>query len=206
MHDNEEIRGEGRQAHRRAVRQDHRKHREHGGEHRHDRREYAEKTNPFYFSVIVGAFAGLFWGLARWLAAGFKFTMVPQAFLADPFVRRNVLASAGWQWIGLLLFIAMSVVAALVYWLLLGRLRGPWPGIAFGAAWWALLFLVLGPRTGLAEPVQTLGWPTIITELCLYIIWGLFIGYSIAFEFNDEAAREPIGKPGKSGREPQPSS
>lgn len=175
-------------------------------ENRQERHEGSGRTNPISFSILVGLFAGLFWGLARWLAAGFRFTMVPQAFLADPFMKRSDLAGAGWQWFGLLLFILMSVVAALVYWLVFGRLRGPWPGIAFGAAWWALLFLALGPWIGLVEPIRTLGWQTTITELCLYLVWGLFIGYSIAFEMHDEAAREPASSSGKNGRNPQAAS
>lgn len=179
-----------------------------GGRRRENRvgQERVRPSHPLAFSMVVGLFAGIFWGLTRWLAAGFHFTTVPQAFLADPFVRRSVLASTGWQWFGLLLFIVMSVVAAIVYLLVLGRLSGPWPGIIFGAAWWGLLFIVLGPRIGLVEPIRKLGWSTIITELCLYLVWGLFIGYSIAFEFHDEAAREPASKPDQGGREPQTAS
>lgn len=192
MRDSEEIRDENR---------DEKRH-----ESAYSRRDESRGSNPIVFSIVVGFFAGLFWGFARWLAAGFRFTTVPQAFLADPFVKRSVLASVGWQWIGLLLFILMSVVAAIIYWGVLGRLIGPWPGILFGAAWWALLFLAFGPQVGLVEPLRTLGWRTIITEICLYLLWGLFIGYSIAFEFHDEAAREPAGTAGRRGREPQPAS
>jgi len=171
-----------------------------------DRPVGGEGSNPFVFSIVVGFFAGLFWGFTRWLTAGFGFTTVPQAFLADPFVRRTVLAGAGWQWFGLLLFIVMSIIAALVYWVVLGRLSGPWPGILFGAAWWAMLFLAFGPQVGLVEPLRKLGWQTIITEFCLYLVWGLFIGYSIAFEYHDEAAREPAGTAGRRGREPRAAS
>jgi len=159
--------------------------------------------HPAVFSLVTGLFAGLFWGFVRWFAVSLHFTKVPQAFLADAWVRRSALGSAGWQWLGLALFAAMSIVAALLYWLLLGRLRGPWPGMIFGAAWWAMLFLVIGPPTGTTDPVRSLGWNSIITELCLYVVWGLFIGYSYAFEFHDEAGREPAGGSG-GDRQPEP--
>nr|WP_238357517.1 YqhR family membrane protein [Cohnella zeiphila] len=176
-----------------------------GSKERRDRVRRRERGHsyPAVFSLSIGFFAGIFWGLARWFAVSLNFTKVPQAFLVDAWVKRSTLHSAGWHWIGLLLFVVMSVVAAMLYWLLLGRLHGPWPGLFFGAAWWAMLFLVVGPPTGTTEPVRTLGWNSIFTELCLYLIWGLFIGYSYAFEFHDESAREPKGSSGKRGG-PQP--
>ncbi|WP_051318401.1 YqhR family membrane protein [Cohnella thermotolerans] len=162
--------------------------------------------HPALFSMLIGFFAGVLWGFIRWFAVGLHFTKVPQAFLADPFVRRSLLGSAGWEWIGLLLFIVMSVFAGLIYWLFFGRLSGPWPGIAFGALWWVMLFYVVGPPTGTVEAAAALGWRTLVAELCLYLVWGLFIGYSIAFEYHDEAAREPTAKASQGGREPQPAS
>lgn len=175
-------------------------------DHRDNRRANGGETNPIVFATIIGFFAGLFWGVARWLAVSFKFTEVPQAFLADPFVRRAALSGGWWQAFGLLLFILMSIVAAIVYWFVLGRLSGPWPGLVFGAAWWALVFFVVGPAWGMVQAPGTLRWSTHITEFCLYLVWGLFIGYSIAFEFHDEAAREPKGKADSGGRKAQPAS
>lgn len=41
-------------------------------------------TNPFYFSVELGFFAGLIWGGARWLMYVLHFTKVLPGFLAEP--------------------------------------------------------------------------------------------------------------------------
>jgi len=30
--------------------------------------------------------------------------------------------------------------------------------------------------------------------LCLFVLWGMFIGYSIALEFTDDRIREPFRK------------
>jgi Conserved membrane protein YqhR. len=157
------------------------------------------------YALQIGFFAGVIWGLVRWLAVSLNLTRVPQAFLADPWVRREALNSIVWHVTGLALFIVMSLVAALVYLLVLGNLRGPWPGILFGGAWWALLFLWIGPLTGMTKPVRAIGWNSIACELGIYLCWGLFIGYSIAFEFHDEASREPAGK-ASGGRKAQPAS
>lgn len=106
---------------------------------------------------------------------------------------------------GYVLFILMSIVAAYVYWALLGRLGGPWPGLLFGALWWGLLFFWLGPLTGAVPPLREIGLSSIVTECALYLIWGLFIGFSYAFEYHDEQAREPKQAGGGGGDgEPQP--
>lgn len=153
-------------------------------------------------SLKIGLFAGVIWGLVRWLATGLNFTRVTQAYLLDPFVERKLLGSFWWQFAGWLAFIAMSVVAALVYWLLLGRLKGPWPGLLFGAGWWGIFYALAGPLIGAVPSLRTIGWDSMTTDFCLYAVWGLFIGYSIAFELHDEFEREPANSPAKDGAQP----
>ncbi|MFC4302663.1 YqhR family membrane protein [Cohnella boryungensis] len=159
-------------------------------------------TRPVPFSIKIGFFAGLIWGLARWLAAGLHLTNVSQAFLLDPFVPRKLLGGLYWQAAGLVAFIVMSMLAALIYLGILRRLRGPWPGLWFGAGWWGLLYAWAGPYIGALPPLKRIGGNSMATDLCLFLMWGLFIGYSIAFELHDEANREPT-KPSGTGS-PQP--
>lgn len=151
------------------------------------------RTEPVSFCLYIGFFAGLIWGLVRWLAVALNFTKVPAAFLADPWVKRSALTQMPWQLLGLGLFILMSMAAAFLYYALLRRLRGPWPGLAFGGVWWAVLYAWLGPVAGAVPPLKRIGWDSIITDFCLFVTWGLFIGYSIAYEYHNEFEREPAG-------------
>ncbi len=162
--------------------------------HRNGRNNGPKPTHPILFSMKIGFFAGLIWGLVRWLATGLNFTSVIHAFLLDPFFPRKWLAGFYWQAAGLASFIVMSVVAALLYVIILGGLRGPWPGIFFGAAWWGLVYAWAGPAIGAVPPLAEIGWNSIVTDFCLFVIWGLFIGFSIAFELHNEAEREPAKK------------
>ncbi|WP_373230502.1 YqhR family membrane protein [Cohnella sp.] len=149
---------------------------------------------PIVYSLKIGFFAGIIWGLVRWLSTGLNFTKVNQAFLLDPFVKREVLGGILWQAAGLAAFIVMSIVAALIYFLVLGRFKGPWPGLLMGIAWWGLVYAFAGPIIGAVPPLQQIGWNSIVTDFCLFMMWGLFIGYSIAFEFHNESDREPQKK------------
>ncbi|WP_256757151.1 YqhR family membrane protein [Cohnella sp. WQ 127256] len=161
-------------------------------------------TQPILYSLKIGFFAGLIWGLIRWLATGLNFTSVTQAFLLDPFVPRKHLGGFYWQAAGLGMFIMMSMIAALLYIVLLKSLRGPWPGLWFGALWWAIIYAWVGPMIGAVPPLNQIGWSSIVTDFCLFLMWGLFIGFSISFEFHNEAEREPSGK--SAGKSAQPSS
>ncbi|WP_164472713.1 YqhR family membrane protein [Cohnella candidum] len=147
-------------------------------------------TEPVVYCLKIGFFAGVIWGAVRWLAVAMNFTRVPQAFLVDPWVRRSALYHVTWQLVGYALFIGMSIVAAFAYYLVFRRFRGPAAGIAFGLGWWALLYLSIGPMMKAVPPLGKIGWNSLITDMCLFTVWGLFIGYSIAYEFNDDSRRE----------------
>jgi uncharacterized membrane protein YagU involved in acid resistance len=148
-------------------------------------------TNPIRHCLHIGIAAGVFWGLIRWLAVAMNLTRIPVAFLLDPWVKRNVLHLGYWQFAGFVAFLLMSIVAAYVYYGLFRRFRGPLPGLLFGVGWWAVFYAWIGPIAGMVPPLRQIGWDSLITDACLFLMWGLFIGFSIAFEFHDEETREP---------------
>ncbi|WP_151734330.1 YqhR family membrane protein [Paenibacillus tengchongensis] len=148
-----------------------------------------KQTNPWFFAMELGFFAGAIWGLIRWLLYWLRFTKVPPGFLGEPFFRHDFLVTAPGHLAGYLLFIAFSMIAAMIYVLLFRKLRGPWPGMLYGILWWSALFLG-GARTFLMMPPFRLPWNTVTTEFCIFLLWGMFIGYTAAIEFTDERDRE----------------
>jgi len=167
-----------------------------------NKREKRERnqTNPWTYCLVLGIYAGLLWGVVRWLMHLVNFTSVVPGFLVEPFFRRSFLETYWGVLIGIGSFIVFSIIAAYVYKGLLGRFSGPWAGVIYGVLWWGVLFAAVGPMIGLMSPIPRLGWNTVIAELCFFAVWGLFIGYTIAFEFNEVTAREPMdAKLGSSG-------
>ncbi|MCS7461661.1 YqhR family membrane protein [Paenibacillus doosanensis] len=150
------------------------------------------RTNRWSFAVYIGLFAGLIWGAVKMLEHYLHFTSLPPGFLVEPFFKRSFLLSFQGYLLGWLIFILFSIFASLVYTLLLAKANGPWAGVAYGAIWWMLIFLLIGPVTGMMNWIAYLDWNTIITDFCLFIVWGLFIGYSISLEFTSEHKREPV--------------
>ncbi|MFB5268387.1 YqhR family membrane protein [Paenibacillus enshidis] len=147
-------------------------------------------TSPLRFSLQLGFFAGLIWGLVRWLFYILHFTVVLPGFLAEPFFKHSFMKSTAGHLTGLLFFIVFSMIATFLYTALLRKLKGPYPGLIFGAVWWTVLFVWAGPRLGMFPPVTRLTWDTLVSEFCVFLLWGLFIGYTVAFEFTDERLRE----------------
>ncbi|UVI32273.1 YqhR family membrane protein [Paenibacillus spongiae] len=155
---------------------------------RHKRKH---RTNRVLYGLKLGFFGGLIWGATHWLLYAIHFTKVIPGFLIEPFFRHAFLKTGWGQLAGLGSFVIFSIAATYLYMLILGRLRGPRWGILYGGVWWLVIFIWLGPLIGITEPYYKIGYDTLATELSIYLLWGLFIGYTIAFEFHDEATREP---------------
>ncbi|MDF2921986.1 MAG: hypothetical protein K0R57_900 [Paenibacillaceae bacterium] len=151
-------------------------------------------TNPIIFSVYIGYFAGILWGGVKLLEFAMKFTEVVPGFLLEPFFRHSFLIA--WQGLalGYASFVGLSVLAAAIYGMFLRKLKGPWPGIGYGLAWWCVLYLLVGPLTEMVPAITQLDLNSFVTDLCLFMVWGLFIGFSIAMEFTEERIREPGGR------------
>jgi uncharacterized membrane protein YagU involved in acid resistance len=147
-------------------------------------------TNPITYGLYIGFFAGLIWGGVKMIEFAMRFTQVVPGFLVEPFFQHAYLVTYMGLAIGYGSFILFSVVAALLYSLFLRKLKGPWIGIGYGLAWWGLLYLLVGPLTDMVRPVTQLDINSFVTDLSLFILWGLFIGYSIAMEFTNEQSRE----------------
>lgn len=155
------------------------------------RREHSEQvTARFPYALEIGFFAGLIWGAVRWLAYYFKFTTVIPGFLIEPFFRHDFLVGTGGHVAGYLSFIVFSIVAALLYVYTASKLKGPWPGVVYGLLWFIVLYLLLGPLMGMLPPIGKISWDSVFMDGSVFVLWGVFIGYSISYEFTDERIRE----------------
>lgn len=167
-----------------------------------DQQRYDEpRTNKRKFAIYIGFFAGFIWGGLKMIEHYFHFTSLSPGFLLEPFFLHSFLSAWPGYLLGWVAFTAMSIVAALLYGLLLAKAKGAWFGLAYGAAWWAVIYLGVGPLSGMMPWINRMDLNTISTDACLFLMWGIFIGYSISFEFTDERSREPYGE---KNRSPEP--
>jgi hypothetical protein len=144
-----------------------------------------------YFALYIGFYAGVIWGLARWMLYLLQFTKVSPSFLIIPLYSKHFVGSWVGQTVGISAFILMSIIASLLYAVFLRKMKGPWPGIIFGAVWWVAVSVIIGPLFGMEPAIWNIDLNSMLCDVCIFILWGVFIGYSITLEFTDERNYEP---------------
>lgn len=165
--------------------------------------EQNQKEKPMSLitmTVITGLVGGILWSGIGYLTYLFHFTEIRPNAVLEPW------ALGDWKngWLGTvisILFLGLiSIVVALIYYAVLKKFKHMYAGMAYGIILFLLVFLVLHPIFPSIEPIGELKRNTIITSICLYILYGTFIGYSISYEYEEQQYREK-----REGEVPTPS-
>lgn len=152
----------------------------------------SEYPKPMSFLAIVfwtGLFGGIFWGTVGYIAYLFNFTEIRPNVILEPW------ALGYWKngWLGTVISLSLmgvfSVIAAFVYYGTLKKRKGIWFGLGYGLVLFLLVFVVLNPLFPGMNPLFDLSRDTIITSICIYIVYGVFIGYSINYEYQNNKAQ-----------------
>lgn len=156
---------------------------------REQQRNEGTRRNRFWFAVQVGFYGALIFWFVRWIVHYFKFTEVNPGYLVSPFFSDDFLAGAAGYIVGFLSFLVISVIASLLYVLFASKMKGPWPGIGYGVLWFLILYMAIGMLFGLVPPLGVISWDSLWSDFTVYVFWGVFIGYTISFEYTDERQR-----------------
>ncbi|WP_430785322.1 YqhR family membrane protein [Virgibacillus flavescens] len=141
-------------------------------------------------SLLTGFIGGLIWSTFGFFMFYFNFSSVSPA----SFILRSWL-DAKWthEWLGNIISIVVvgviSIVVALLYYMLLRKRHSMWVGTMFGIVLWGLVFYILQPIFPNIPDLRELGKNTIVSTFCLYVLYGTFIGYSISYDYNDTIIR-----------------
>jgi tetrahydromethanopterin S-methyltransferase subunit G len=150
--------------------------------------EQKEREEPETFTskvITIGFFGGLFWGLMGYLAYLFNFIKVGPGMILSPWALGDWKNQTIGHLISILILAVISVIVAYVYNAVLAKVKHMMAGVIFGIVIWVIVFYLLNPIFPEIDVVQTLGRNTITTTLCLFILYGLFVGYSISFAYEE---------------------
>lgn len=93
------------------------------------------------------------------------------------------------HWLGtvmtIILFGILSVGIAFIYYSLFKRMKSIFPGIFLGVVCWALLVFILKPMFIDLPTFSKMSANTVISSLCIFIIYGLFVGFSISYDHQE---------------------
>ncbi|MFQ3542805.1 YqhR family membrane protein [Halobacillus rhizosphaerae] len=136
-------------------------------------------------SLLIGFVAGSLWGGLGVVAYYFHFTEVSAAsFVFRSFWQTEWTGSLLGEVLAVLVVAILSIVTALLYYMLFKSKNGMWPGVILAAVLFLLIFVVLDPLFPAIPSLTKLSSDTLVTTACLYLLYGVFIGYSISYEFH----------------------
>jgi hypothetical protein len=142
-----------------------------------------EQPLPLIAKVImIGLIGGIFWSSLAYGAYFFHFTEVSPNLVLQPWAVGDWKNGTIGNIISILVIGLLSIIVALLYYAMLKNREGIWPGIFFGCLLWLLVFYALNPLFSQLKAVNELERNTVVTTICFYILYGVFIGYSISFE------------------------
>ncbi|KAB8128457.1 hypothetical protein F9U64_16120 [Gracilibacillus oryzae] len=161
---------------------------------------YQEKANGPIGQVMIpkvisiGFFGGFIWSLVASITAFFNFTTVsPKTFVLRSWLQTN------WtdQWLGQLISIlvlsVLSILLALLYYFVFKNVQGIWIGIVIGFVLWFITFWLMDPVFTNIPAFYLLDSDTIVTTICLFIIYGVFVSYSISFAYSQQLSDDNSG-------------
>lgn len=154
--------------------------------------EQNQKEDPMSHmsrTILIGLFGGVFWSLMGYLAYYFNFTEVGPALALNPIALGEWKNEALGQWIGIAVIGLLSIIVAVIYNALLKSIQSMWAGLIYGAVIWGVVFYILNPIFPGLPPVNELELNTIITTICLYVLFGVFVGYSISYDEQEKQER-----------------
>ncbi|MCM3650355.1 YqhR family membrane protein [Metabacillus litoralis] len=136
-------------------------------------------------AIVTGFIGGVFWSLLAYLAYILNFTEISPNLILQPFALGDWKNGTLGNFIGVVLIGILSIGAALIYYAILKRFTSMWVGIIYGAVLFALVFFLLNPIFPNLQTVFELPRGTVVTTVCIYILFGVFVGYSISFDYNE---------------------
>jgi hypothetical protein len=144
-----------------------------------------EPMSPLAKTAITGLFGGVFWSSLGYLTYIFNFTKIPPNAVLDPWAIGDWKEGTIGQFMAIFILGLFSILVAYGYHITLRRFEKIWVSIIFGLLLWGLVFFILNPIFPSIEPIKELDVNTIITSICLFTLYGTFIGYSISYEFSE---------------------
>ena len=150
---------------------------------RHPQEIQPQRMTYLMTVFIIGISGGIFWSLIGYLAFYLNFINFGPALILKPWALGDWKNSYSGHLVGVLIIGIISIGIAFLYKLMFQKIQSMWAGIIFGLLLWIIVFHILNPFFPGLKPVVKLDQNTVVTSVCLYVCYGLFIGYSISYAY-----------------------
>lgn len=135
---------------------------------------------------IIGISGGIFWSLIGYLAFYLNFINFGPALILKPWALGDWKNSYSGHLVGIMAIGIVSIGVAFLYQIIFQKVQSIWAGILYGLLLWIIVFHLLNPFIPDLKPVAMLDLNSVVTSVCLYISYGLFIGYSVSYAYHEQ--------------------
>lgn len=137
----------------------------------------------FLFKVIfIFFFGGIFWSFIGYLNYLFSFSVINLNMFLDFWVLGDWKDKGIGVIVSIFFIGVLFIVVGLLYYVLLKKFKMIWIGFVYGLLWWVIVFVVLNLFFFNLKIIGEFLVNMIILFFCIYILYGVFIGYFIFFE------------------------
>lgn len=154
---------------------------------------FLELSKKQLYTIYVGFFGGLFASFLTYMIHFLNFIPFGPGVIWHhvPYLANVKWLQGVWGHLAAIVFISFfSILISYLYYALFRKIETPWMSIWFGLTLWAILFVGINSLVSDAQNVYELGWTTNIAFICIFIIYGLFIGYSISYQYLSDSTEK----------------
>ena len=135
-------------------------------------------------SIVTGFFGGMIWSLIWLIAYGLNIIRLDPALFWDKFFWGNLPFDRWYMYlVMILLYSTLSILFAVVYYILFKRFSHWIVGLFYGVILWALLLFAVPLLVNRQTILVHYPHETVVGLCCLGILYGIFIGYTISFNY-----------------------
>src|SRR5690625_1467873 len=135
-------------------------------------------------TLITGLIGGWLWSLFASVLYYFNFIEVN---LKSYVLRSWTVASWTSTWKGTLVVIIMlrflSILIGFIYYFIFRKINSMWMGLMYGVVLWGIFALMTQYSFPNIKPLTDFNKESITSSLCIFILYGTFLGYAISFDY-----------------------
>lgn len=134
--------------------------------------------------LMTGWIGGILWSLFAIVLYQFNFIEVrPKSYLLHSWLGNEFVST--WKGTLLTIFIAslISIGVSFIYYLLFKKVNSIFMGIGFGVMIWLIFVFITQYTFPNIKPFTDFDKVSMLSSICIFILYGTFIGYSISFDY-----------------------
>jgi hypothetical protein len=140
----------------------------------------------------IGFFGGAIASLLGIVAHYFHFMDYSPKFILSSWSNQSWIKAWQGSLMTILLFGLLSIVVAFVYYAFFKKMKSMYAFMIFGIVCWGVLHFAFKPMFRDLTPISRMSSNSIITSICLFVLYGVFIGYSISFDHQEFSREQEI--------------